>query len=109
MFDALPLLKNASQVWLHRINAPDETKLFHDTATQDLANALSRHGVDLTVSLSGCPARKVGEELLSVATDRGAVCIVMEAYGHTRLHRLLLGGATRYILDNVTIPVFLSH
>jgi len=109
VFDSLPLLKSASTVWLHRINSNDESKNHGDDLTKDLADTLSRHGVDLELSFSQCNARKVGEELLTVAGDRGADCMVMGAYGHSRMHSLLLGGATRYVLQNATIPLFLSH
>ena len=109
VFDSLPLLKCASTVWLHRINSNDESKGHGDDITKDLADSLSRHGIDLELSFSQCNARKVGEELLKVAGDRGADCMVMGGYGHSRMHSILLGGATRYVLQNATIPLFLSH
>jgi nucleotide-binding universal stress UspA family protein len=33
----------------------------------------------------------------------------MGAYTHSRLRQLILGGVTRHILDNASIPVLLSH
>lgn len=109
VFDSLPLLQSASTVWLHRIKSTDEAKSHDDDITKDLADTLSRHGVDLELSYSQCNARKVGEELLKVTGERGADCMVMGAYGHSRMHSILLGGATRYVLQNATIPLFLSH
>ena len=109
VFDSLPMLESASTVWLHRINSSDESKGHGDDITKDLADTLSRHGVDLELSFSQCNARQVGEELLKVASDRGADCMVMGAYGHSRMHSILLGGATRHVLQNATIPLFLSH
>ena len=32
---------------------------------------------------------------------------VMGGYGHSRMRELVLGGATRGILRNITVPVFL--
>lgn len=33
----------------------------------------------------------------------------MGAHGHSRIRELVLGGATRYILQHMTIPVPMSH
>ena len=51
----------------------------------------------------------VGNALLSWAGDIGADLLVMGAYGHTRVRELLLGGATRTILNSMTVPVLMSH
>jgi nucleotide-binding universal stress UspA family protein len=33
----------------------------------------------------------------------------MGAYGHSRLREFVLGGATRGILDAMTLPVLMAH
>jgi len=33
----------------------------------------------------------------------------MGGYGHSRLGEFVLGGATRHILRQITIPVLMSH
>jgi nucleotide-binding universal stress UspA family protein len=33
----------------------------------------------------------------------------MGAYGHSRLRELVLGGVTRTILHDMTVPVFMAH
>jgi nucleotide-binding universal stress UspA family protein len=35
--------------------------------------------------------------------------LVIGAYGHSRVRELLLGGATRSILQSMTVPVLMSH
>jgi nucleotide-binding universal stress UspA family protein len=35
--------------------------------------------------------------------------IVMRAYGYTRLRETVPGGATRTILQSMTVPVLISH
>ena len=35
--------------------------------------------------------------------------IVMGGYGHSRLREFVLGGATRSILNTMTVPVRMSH
>jgi nucleotide-binding universal stress UspA family protein len=51
----------------------------------------------------------VGDVLLSRAADLSADLIVMGAYGHSRVRELILGGATRDILQHMTVPVLMSH
>jgi len=41
--------------------------------------------------------------------DRGADLIVMGAYGHARWREVVLGGVTRELLGQMTVPVFMSH
>jgi nucleotide-binding universal stress UspA family protein len=47
--------------------------------------------------------------LLSHASDLGADLIVMGAYGRSRFREFILGGATRTILQSMTVPVLMSH
>ena len=51
----------------------------------------------------------VGDLLLSKAADLGADMIVMGTYGHSRLREFILGVASRYILECITVLVFMSH
>jgi nucleotide-binding universal stress UspA family protein len=47
--------------------------------------------------------------MLSRAADLSADLLVMGAYGHPRWAQRVLGGATRGILDSMTVPVLMSH
>jgi nucleotide-binding universal stress UspA family protein len=38
-----------------------------------------------------------------------AELLVMGAYGHSRFREAILGGATRDMLENAQVPVFLAH
>ena len=51
----------------------------------------------------------VANILLSALSDQGAELLVMGAYGHHRLQELLLGGVTRHVLSEMTVPVLMSH
>ena len=35
--------------------------------------------------------------------------LVMGAYAHSRMRELVLGGATRTILESMTLPVLMAH
>lgn len=105
--DAIPLLQEASQVQVLTVNA-------HATAQSEIAGAdiglyLSRHGVRVQVTSHEAISIDVGNELLSRAADFSADLLVMGAYGHSRARELVMGGATRTIIDSMTVPALMSH
>lgn len=41
--------------------------------------------------------------------EAGAQLLVMGAFGHSRLHDFILGGATQGVFRDLRLPVLLSH
>jgi len=106
--DALPLLARAESVNV----VVFETGRAGDHGEEPGADAalyLARHGVRATVSKYGSRDADIGSQMLSLAADVGADLIVMGAYGHSRMRELMLGGATRTILESMTAPVLMSR
>lgn len=108
IFDALPMLLTAKNVRLYGVESPGDDTLHIDDSVRDIADALSRHGVNVEVSTSKAQARKTGKRLLSVAAGHGADCMVMGAPVHSRLRDVFLGSAARYALEKSKIPVLFS-
>jgi nucleotide-binding universal stress UspA family protein len=104
--DAIPLLKTAEKVHVVLVN-PD-TDAHGDQPGSDIATYLSRHGIHIEVIVHTTKL-SVGEALLSTASDLGSDLIVMGGYGHSRFKEMIMGGTTRTMLKNMTIPVLLSH
>ena len=75
----------------------------------DVALYLARHGVKALASHQSGTGVEIGAQILSRAADADADLIVMGAYGHSRLREIVLGGATRSILEAMTVPVLMSH
>ncbi len=50
-----------------------------------------------------------GSGLLTQAREMDADLLVMGAWGRSRLSELVLGGATRHVLEHTHLPVLLSH
>jgi nucleotide-binding universal stress UspA family protein len=105
--DALPLLCRAQKVTVLSIDPEDTGE--PRVAGGDVALHLARHGVPVQTAAVGGADVSVGDLMLSYAADHGIDLIVMGAYGHTRLRELILGGATRQLLQFMTVPVFMSH
>jgi nucleotide-binding universal stress UspA family protein len=71
--------------------------------------ALARHGIKAQAAEQIGPRGSVGETLLGCAAEMRADLLVMGCYGHTRFRELVLGGASRYVLSHMAIPVLMSH
>ena len=70
---------------------------------------LAAHGVRCETCVLDHPDERSGEELLERTENMGASLLVMGAWGRTRASELLLGGATRHVLQAAALPVFLRH
>ncbi len=106
--DAIPLLRRAEVVDVVMFNMESEPDMREENSVTDLAVFLSRHGVNVHV-LQPRQARNIGQALLEIAAERGTDLLVLGGYGHTRFRQFLLGGVTRTILTETTVPVLMSH
>ena len=75
----------------------------------DLGEHLARHDLKVEVKRLVAADIDVSNVVLSYAADCGADFIVMGGYGHSRLREFVLGGATRGILQSMTVPVLMAH
>jgi nucleotide-binding universal stress UspA family protein len=107
--DALPLLQKAKSVTVMAINPPASEAGDGDIPAADISLHLARHGVKVEADHVEAHDIAVGDMLLSRAADKGTDLIVMGGYGHSRLRELVLGGATRHMLEHMTVPVLMSH
>ncbi|APA68683.1 universal stress protein [Janthinobacterium sp. 1_2014MBL_MicDiv] len=108
--DALPLLRRAQQVTLAVVNSHAQPAAHGEQPGADLALYLARHGVNVDVLQHDTPpGQDVGAALLAMAAQRRCDLLVMGCYGHMRLRETLLGGVTRTVLQEMTLPVLVSH
>ena len=105
--DSLPFLQKAKQVEIVMV-AGGKPKS-DEIAGADLGQHLARHGLKVDVKRITSPDIDVPSTILSYAADSGADMIVMGGYGHSRLREFILGGATRGLLESMTVPVLMSH
>jgi nucleotide-binding universal stress UspA family protein len=110
MTDALPLLCRSRKVTLALFNPTHIYGAHGELPGADAALFLARHGVKVEVLQQTTPdGMDTGNALLSLAADLSADLLVMGAYGHTRWRETLLGGVTRTVLSDMTLPVLMSH
>ena len=75
----------------------------------DICLHLARHGIDAEAHHVQASEIDVANLLLSQVADMDADLLVMGGYGHSRLREIMLGGATRDVLTQMTVPVLMSH
>ena len=107
--DALPLLKGAQKVTILSIDGRQSSAGHGESPGADVALYLARHGVNAVVAQTPSGSVDAGSVILSRAFDIGADLIVMGAYGHSRAREIVMGGATRTVLQSMTVPVLMSH
>ena len=103
--DALPLLARAESVEVVAF----DSSVGGEVPGADIALYLARHGVKARAARQRSPGVEIGAQILSRAADENADLIVMGGYGHSRLRELALGGATRSVLEAMTLPVLMAH
>lgn len=102
---ALPLLLMSRSVTIVTVT----TGAKQGPSPQEMAKYLSWHEVQAEVVEIPPDHRLVGEVLLEEAERVSADLLVMGAYSHSRLRELILGGVTRYVLQNADLPVLMAH
>jgi nucleotide-binding universal stress UspA family protein len=105
--DSLPLIAKANNVQVLTVTTGkfDED----DVSGADITEHLARH--KLRAELVRLPAADIDvtSAILSHAADISADLIVMGGYGHSRLRDFVLGGATKGMMQAMTVPALMSH
>lgn len=104
---ALPVLEKADKVTVLVVE-----KKVSSTSGQpgaEVANYLARHNMNVTIDVVANPQASIADTVLNYVSDNGNDLIVMGGYGHSRMREFLFGGATRDILEAMTVPVLMTH
>jgi len=102
---SIEILKNAQRVHIVSSLQYIDDKMEN---VKSLIEYLKKHDIDASYEIVKT-TRIPGQALLNAALDGNFDLIVAGAYGHKGLKELMFGGATRYLLEKSTLPVFMSH
>jgi len=105
--DSLPFLKRGKLIEI--VVVASRSGKVDELPGADLGEHLARHNLDVEVKRLVAADIDVSNVVLSYAADCAADFIVMGGYGHSRLREFVLGGATRGILESMTVPVLMAH
>lgn len=105
---AMPLLVQADTVHVVVIDPPSHGPNRSDPGGL-LSQYLARHDVKVEIDVLTKTLPRISDVMLRHAADIDADMVVMGAYGHSRFREAVFGGATRYMLEQAGMPVFMSH
>jgi len=107
VWDALPLLKRAQSVEI--VSVKDDKDLSKAIPGSELAPALARHGIKVTVTDLSRNGDTAGNAIKSHVGLVRADLLVMGAFGHNRWRELILGGVTEDLIRSANVPVLMSR
>lgn len=108
-FDALPFLEAAEEVEVFSVDPENTPTQSPETAGAEIAAALARHGVKVTVTSSQKTGLDPAMAIENRLSDNSIDLLVMGAYGNKRWWEMLFGGVTRTLLDSMTALTLLSR
>lgn len=108
-FDALPFLKAAEAVEIFTVDAADTALQTGAMAGAEIAAALARHGIKVTLTASAKSGLDPAMAIENRLSDSSIDLLVMGAYGNKRWWEMLFGGVTRTLLDSMTALTLLSR
>ena len=106
---SVPLLRAAQEVVVLNGCPVSSTTGIRHLPLLDARAYLARNEVSARIERFDDGGRDTGPALLEAARAAGAECLVMGAWGHSRIAQLVLGGATRHLLQHADVPLFVSH
>lgn len=109
VFDAMPLIKAAGKAEVLVVDAKDDDQTSASMTGAEIAQALTRHGVEASVRnevSNGIPVASVIENRLA---ENGANLLVMGAYSRSRMAERIFGGVTRSVLKSMPVATFMSR
>jgi nucleotide-binding universal stress UspA family protein len=80
-----------------------------DASSPGMPSILREHGIAARLHALPIGTGVFGQTLLDRAHAIEADMLLMGAYVHNPIRRLLLGGVTRFVLDNADIPILMSY
>jgi nucleotide-binding universal stress UspA family protein len=105
--DAISLLQRAKNVRV--VTVVNEKTIETRRSGPELARHLAAHGVEVILDEEDAGGRSIANVLEEYSAAYNLDILVMGAFGHSRVRDFILGGATKSMLADPPLPVFLSH
>jgi len=106
--NAIPMLAAGATTFLSVIDPPQHGQDRSDPGGL-VAQYLARHGVRCEIDVLTRSMPHISDILIRHLTDRDIDMLVMGAYGRARWSEAMFGGATRDMLENCPVPLFMAH
>ena len=102
---AIPLLSRADAIEIFNVTTGPI-----DTVQMDrLRDYLRLHGLSAVEHGINPGSQGTASALIDAASRADVGMLVIGGYGHSRVRELVLGGVTRHVFANVSMPIFIAH
>ena len=105
---AMPILARAERVMLFSVEEACSSTA-DIQAIHDLARQLAWSGVAAEARMLPSESIPTAKRLTQAALEADADLLVVGGFGHSAMREHVFGGATRDLLDDCRLPVFLTH
>lgn len=109
LHDAMPFLQRSESIDVLMVDPEVSNSGHGQQPGADIATHLARHGLNVRVVTEPKMGRNTGQAILDYAKQTDAQLIVAGGYSRSRFREQILGGVTKELIGNITIPVFFSH
>lgn len=107
--DAMQILETKTKLDIVTVNPDGEEERHGDMPERDIIAHLKRHGVEAKHVLIEADSHGIGQAVLDHCAKSDPDVLVMGAFGRSKIGAALFGGATLHILENMNVPLLMSH
>jgi nucleotide-binding universal stress UspA family protein len=118
--DAMQILETKKKLDILTVKPDGEEARHGDMPERDIVIHLKRHGVDakrvvLEAEAHGigvvleAEAHGIGQAILAYCAKSDPDVLVMGAFGRSKFGAVLFGSVTLHILENMNVPLLMSH
>ncbi len=107
--DAMQILETKNKLDILTVETGRTRDHYAPMPERDIVAHLKRHGVEAQVVKLDASSGHVGDAILDHCKATGPDVLVMGAYGRAKFGSLIFGGVTTHILENMNVPVLMSH
>lgn len=105
--DAMQILETKTRIDVVCVTGSEEERA--PRSAPEIIRHLQRHGVDARQIILKAAREGVGGTILGYCEENAPDVLVMGAYNHAKLREDLFGGVTRHVLQNLNVPILMSH
>ena len=107
--DAMQILETKKRLDVVRLIASEKEEPNRVLPEHDLIAHLQSHGINANLVSIVATGSNVGPAILKHCAEMQPDVLVMGAYGRGKFGQMFFGSTTKYILENMTTPVLMSH
>ena len=107
--DAMQILETKSRLDVLSITTGAGDTRMAGMPDRDILVHLQRHGIAAEHIRLEATRHRTGQTLLAHCAETDPDLLVMGAFGRSKFGATVFGGVTRHILENMTVPLLMSH